>query len=294
MFLGKTTMPKSKTSSPARPARRRKPALPDRVDSAAAGAAPAAEAGVAALERGLSILAAFGTGAGTLSLAELAAATGFYKSTILRLCTSLLRLDFLQRLDDGRYRLGPPLFQLGRRYQQSFRLGDMVAPVLRELVARTGETASFYVRDGNRDTCLFRIESPRPVRDAGVAEGDTFPIDGSAGSRVLSAFLGASGPQHDAVRRELVIVTRQSKRVTGAGAVICPVFGVEGALVGTLVLSGPESRFTDAAAAAMKSLILEHAANLTRTLGGDPAVFSSGAGRPDRSRTTQAAAQRAR
>lgn len=234
-----------------------------------------AEPGVAALERGLSILDAFSKGADSLSLAELAAATGFYKSTILRLCASLLRLRFLQRLDDGRYRLGPAVFQLGRRYQQSFRLGDMVVPVLRELVTRSGETASFYVRDGDRDTCLYRVESPRPIRDAGVAEGDSFPIDSSAGSRVLSAFLGARGSRHEAVRRELVMVARQSKRVAGAAAVICPVFGVDKALAGTLVLSGPESRFTDPAAAAMKALIREQAAALTSALGGDAAVFTS-------------------
>ena len=241
-----------------------------------------AEAGVAALERGLAILDAFSAGAGTLSLAELAAATGLYKSTILRLCASLLRLGFLQRLDDGRYRLGPAVFQLGRRYQQAFRLGDVVLPVLRELVARSGETASFYVRDGERDTCLFRVESPRPIRDAGAGEGDTFPIDGSAGSRVLSAFLGARGAQHEAVRRQVVMVARQSKRVAGAAAVICPVFGVDNTLAGTLVLSGPESRFSDAAAAAMEALIREQAAALTNTLGGDPAFFRTADARAPR------------
>lgn len=235
----------------------------------------AAPAGVAALERGLLLLDAFSSGPGTLSLAELAAATGLYKSTILRLCASLLRLGFLQRLEDGRYRLGPALFRLGRRYQQSFRLGDLVTPVLRELVAGSGETAAFYVRDGERDTCLYRIESPRPIRDAGAAEGDTFPIDNSAGSRVLSAFLGARGAQHEAVRRELVVVTRQSQRVPGASAVICPVFASDNGLAGTLVLSGPQSRFTDKAIAAMKTLIRRQAANLTATLGGDPAIFQA-------------------
>jgi DNA-binding IclR family transcriptional regulator len=252
----------------------RKAAAPGAAGTArsAQDAAPA-EAGVAALERGLSILGAFSAGAGTLSLAELAAATGLYKSTILRLCASLLRMGFLQRLDDGRYRLGPAVFQLGRRYQQAFRLGDLVVPVLRELVARSGETASFYVRDGDRDTCLYRIDSPRPIRDAGVAEGDTFPIDNSAGSRVLSAFHGARGQKPAMAGRELVVVARESKRVAGAGAVICPVFGVDDALVGTLVMSGPESRFPGTAAAAMKAIIREQAAGLTRTLGGDPAVF---------------------
>ena len=129
------------------------------------------------------------------------------------------------------------------------------------------------VRDGERDTCLYRHESPRPVRDAGVAEGDSFAIDGSAGSRVLSAFLGARGAQHEAVRRQLVLVTRQSPRVPGAGAVICPVFAAEQRLAGTLVLSGPESRFTDAATQAMKRLIVAQASALTRALGGDTAAY---------------------
>jgi DNA-binding IclR family transcriptional regulator len=267
-------MKKSSEAAPTRPGRTR--TAPASASAARGAERPgAAEAGVAALERGLSILDAFSAGAGTLSLAELADATGLYKSTILRLCTSLLRLGFVQRLDDGRYRLGPAVFQLGRRYQQSFRLGDLVVPVLRELMGRSGETASFYVRDGERDTCLFRIESAHPIRDAGVAEGDSFPIDSSAGSRVLSAFLGAAGSKHKAVRSQLVVVARHSKRVLGAGAVICPVFGVDQALAGTLVLSGPEARFADPAAAAMKSMLLEQAALLTSNLGGDPAVFST-------------------
>jgi DNA-binding IclR family transcriptional regulator len=236
---------------------------------------PADAAGVAALERGLTLLAAFRDGEGTLTLAELAGLTGYYKSTILRLCASLLRMGFLQRLEDGRYRLGPALFLLGRRYQQSFRLGDLVVPVLRGLVEVTGESASFYIRDGERDTCLYRIESPRPVRDAGVSEGDSFPVDDSAGSRMLSAFGGAPGRQHEALRRQLVTVARRSKRIPGAAAVICPVFGVDQQLAGTLVVSGPESRFADAAVAGMKRLIVSHAAGLTRALGGDAAVYAS-------------------
>ncbi|HWP12839.1 MAG TPA: helix-turn-helix domain-containing protein, partial [Ramlibacter sp.] len=112
--MKKTSQPPAQ--SPGRP-RKALPSQAAPAARAAQGAAPA-EAGVATLERGLSILDAFSLGAGTLSLAELAGATGLYKSTILRLCASLLRLGFLQRLDDGRYRLGPAVFQLGRRYQQ--------------------------------------------------------------------------------------------------------------------------------------------------------------------------------
>src|SRR5512140_2517835 len=120
--------------------------------------------GVAALERGLTILGAFSAEAHALTLTELAHAAGFYKSTTLRLCDSLVRLQFLQRLDDGRFRLGPALFELGRVYQHSFEIGDYVRPALHRLVQRTGETASLYIRDGAHEVCLYRAESPHPLR----------------------------------------------------------------------------------------------------------------------------------
>ncbi|RVA25927.1 IclR family transcriptional regulator, partial [Mesorhizobium sp. M7D.F.Ca.US.004.03.1.1] len=75
--------------------------------------------GVAALDRAIAILDAFTTADRSLSLAEIAARTGLYKSTILRLANSLLRGRLLERLDDGRYRVGPATFRLGALYQRS-------------------------------------------------------------------------------------------------------------------------------------------------------------------------------
>lgn len=232
-----------------------------------------AQSGVAALERGLTILEAFKDSGDGLSLSELAGRTGLYKSTILRLCASFERFGYLQRFDDGTFRLGPAPFQLGRAYQQSFKLATATMPVLRALVAETGESASLYVRAGAYDVCLHRVESPHHVRDAGTAEGDRFPIDDSACSRVLSAFTDGAGRRHDPVRRQMVVPSRNSARVPGAAAVACPVFGVGQRLVGALLLSGPQSRFSAPAVANMKAAILKGASNLTRVLGGNAAVF---------------------
>jgi DNA-binding IclR family transcriptional regulator len=233
---------------------------------------------VAALERGLKILDAFRSGKGTLSLGELAEITGLYKSTILRLCASLQHLGFLQRLENGRFRLGPAVFQLGRVYQSSFRLADLVRPVLAGLAAKTGETASLYVRDGEWEVCLFRVDSPRPVRDAGIAEGDRFAIDNSACSRVISAFSGEPGREYDEARREFAVFARQTKRAPGTVAMASPVFGLEQKLVGALLVSGPELRFTVESIAATRSALIKHAADLTRALGGDASVFPAAEG----------------
>ena len=236
---------------------------------------PTAEPGVprvAALERGLSILAAF-HGASTLSLAELAQITGLYKSTILRLAASLQRLGFLQRLEDGRFRLGPAVFQLGRLYQASFRLGELVRPALRDLAAATGESASLYVREGTWEICLHRVDSAHAVRDAGIAEGDRFEIDDSACSRVLTAFSGALGSEYDIVRRDLAVFASQTRRAPGTAALACPVFGVGQTLIGALLVTGPEQRFTHALAE-IRIALLRQAVALTQALGGDAAMFS--------------------
>src|ERR1700733_13958598 len=77
--------------------------------------------GVAAVERALAILAAFQPDGAPRSLHDLAAKTGMYKSTILRLIASLERFNCVLRLPDGRYQLGPSLFHWGDIYRRSLK-----------------------------------------------------------------------------------------------------------------------------------------------------------------------------
>jgi len=90
--------------------------------------------GVAAVDRALTILAAFEGESEAMTLAALARRTGLYKSTLLRLMTSLQQFGYLLQLRDGRYQLGPMPFRLGAVYQRANRLHDRVVPVLRQLV----------------------------------------------------------------------------------------------------------------------------------------------------------------
>jgi hypothetical protein len=62
--------------------------------------------GVASADRVLTVLTAFRRGDDALELAELTRRTSLVKSTIMRLCISLEKFDLIERLDDGRYRLG--------------------------------------------------------------------------------------------------------------------------------------------------------------------------------------------
>ncbi|MHA1569746.1 MAG: IclR family transcriptional regulator [Alphaproteobacteria bacterium] len=228
--------------------------------------------GVAALERGLRIIGELGRAGGDAqSLAALAKSTGFYKSTILRLCVSLQRYGYIRRLADGRFLLGPAPFQLGGIYQASFRLEDYVNPVLVRLELENQESSSFFIRDQDSRICLFRVDSAREVRHA-VREGDNLPLRHGAGGLVLLAFAGETGEAFDRIREDLTAVTL-GMRNPDVGAIACPVFRFGGVLVGAVSLSGPCWRFTETAVAEMRTRLLEAARELTVALGGSSLPF---------------------
>ena len=203
--------------------------------------AKAGESRVEAVERALTILEAFEERENALSLAGLAEKTGFYKSTILRLAASLERYGYLTRERGGLYRLGPSLWRLGSLYRRSFDLGEHVRPELRTMVEATTETASFYVREGSERVCLYRINSPRPVRHH-LDEGVRLPLQRGAAGRVLLAVDGAGGEPYASIRdaRHHVSLGERDPEI---GAAAVPVHDVGGNVRGALSVSALLSRF---------------------------------------------------
>ncbi|MBU8536405.1 IclR family transcriptional regulator [Falsiroseomonas tokyonensis] len=217
----------------------------------------APESGVAAVDRALTILGAFREGDAALSLAELAARTGLYKSTILRLLASLERARCVSRLADGRWALGPMLFHWGTLYARSLPVERHLPALLAALAQRSGETASFWVRHADQRLCLARVRSPNRIGDD-LAAGDLIPLPAGAGGRVLSA----------ADPRALGVVATFGERNPETAAVAAAVFGPGGSLAGALGLSGPKARI-EAQRAAHLAAVAEAASDLTRRLGGD-------------------------
>lgn len=197
--------------------------------------------GVEAVDRALSLLAAFREGDDAVTLAELARRTGLYKSTALRLLASLASANLVERDANAAWRLGPELWRLGTLYRARFDLDRVIRPALAELVKATGETASFYVREGRQRICLYRHNSPRPVRHH-LEEGLRLPLNRGAGGRVLLAFGGARGPVYDRIRREGAYVS-MGERDPELGAASVPLFDGEGRLRGALSVSALISRF---------------------------------------------------
>lgn len=217
--------------------------------------------GAAAVDRALSLLAAFRAGDGPLTLAELSERTRLYKSTALRLLASLEHAGLLQRGPSGLYALGPEVARLHAIYCASFSLESQVLPVLRDLVNRTRESAAFHVRQGEQRRVLARVDSPHLLRDH-IRAGDLLPLNRGSGGRVLMAFGGARGKVYEQARQD-GYVELSGDRVPDVGGVSAPVFGADGQLVGALTLTYPVTRRHDDFAAQVRDAA--HA--LSRALG---------------------------
>jgi DNA-binding IclR family transcriptional regulator len=216
--------------------------------------------GVAAVDRALAVLMCFREGDGSLSLAEIAERTKMAKSTVLRLLASLQHHGLAQRVDDRRYMLGPSVAWLYGIYIGSFSLEAAALPALRQLMAATGESTAFHVRQGDKRLTLFRVESPQPIRDHGRA-GDIFPLERGSGGRVLLAFAGTKGAIYEKIRREgyVALVGDRMPELAGISA---PVFKAGGELVGAVTLTMPAMRYTAKHIPAVRAAAREISARL--------------------------------
>jgi DNA-binding IclR family transcriptional regulator len=225
------------------------------------------DSGAASVDRAFTIMSVFDKDAPFLTLAEISRRTGFYKSTILRLISSLEKAGFVRKSLDGRYSVGPEPLRLSSLYQSSFRLRDILLPHLEHLSKASSETSSFYICDNSWRVILYRVEPSRAVR-VSVREGDRFPIQYGASGKVLSAFTQIENPLFQDVREQMWAESF-GERDPETSSVSVPVFGVGGVLHGALTLSGPRDRFNREAIQKMLGGLIQSAINATQELGGD-------------------------
>ena len=201
--------------------------------------------GVAAVERALAILDCFESYQESLPLKTIAQKTGLYKSTILRLCVSLESYGYLRRREDGDFQLGPTLWRLGALYRNRFDVATHVRPVLKRLSEATGESASFYVRDGDARICLMRHNSSQAIRHH-LEEGVRLPLNLGAAGHLIQAYTDGSDPKTEEIKACGYAISL-GERDPNTVSIAVPVLGRGDAFMGALVVSGLGTRFDEAA-----------------------------------------------
>ena len=152
---------------------------------------------VESLARGLDVLRAFDASHRSMSLADVAAATGLARPTARRLLLTLEELGYV-RSAGGAFSLTPKVVTLGTAYVASLGLWDIARPHLEALVAQTGESSSMAQLDGSDIIYVARVSVPKIIA-LRVDIGTLFPAPQTSQGKVLLAALPAE--ELDAVLR---------------------------------------------------------------------------------------------
>lgn len=217
--------------------------------------------------RAMKVLDAFALGESHLTLAELSRRCQLHKTTALRIARTLAQSGYLVQREDGDWRLGPATGWLGARYQAGFDVQNVLEPALRSLTLASGESAAFYVREGNVRTCLVRVEGPQALRHH-ARMGEGLPLDKGSPGRVILAFSGAPGELYEAIRQR-GFHWSIGEREQGVATISAPVFGKHWRLLGSVCVSGPASRLPQQKLEEMAKTVIAAANQLSYALAGN-------------------------
>ncbi|HLG62459.1 MAG TPA: IclR family transcriptional regulator C-terminal domain-containing protein [Ktedonosporobacter sp.] len=142
---------------------------------------------IEALARGLSVIRAFGPSRSTMTLSEVAAATGLARPTARRMLLTLEELGYV-RASQGGFALTPRVLELGMAYIGSINIWDIARPHMEQLVAHTNESSSIAQLDGSDVVYVARVAVPKIITIA-VTIGTRFPALQTSLGKVLLAEL---------------------------------------------------------------------------------------------------------
>ena len=219
---------------------------------------------VQSLERGLAVIRAFGADTPSLTLSDVARATGLTRAATRRFLLTLGDLGYV-RTDGRRFELTARVLELGYAFLSSLSLPEVAEPHLERLVSEVHESSSVSVLDGDDIVYVARVPTSRIMR-VSINVGTRFPAYATSMGRVLlsgmgpdelDAFLARAELRRLAshtitdeqrLRAELAGVRRQGWAIVdqeleeGLRSVAAPIRDREGRVVAAVNLSAHASR----------------------------------------------------
>ncbi|MEU7781152.1 IclR family transcriptional regulator [Micromonospora parva] len=122
-----------------------------------------AEPGRSVTSKVLALLDAFSPATPALTLSELARRTGMPLPTVYRRAAELVAWGALERGDDGRYRIGLRLWEVGSLAPRGLGLRELALPVMEDLYEVTHENVQLAVRQGLELVFIERIAGRHAV-----------------------------------------------------------------------------------------------------------------------------------
>lgn len=156
-------------------------------EEAVSGESQRADHYVQSLERGLSVITAFGPDSPQMTLSDVARAAALTRAAARRFLLTLVDLGYV-RTDGKLFELTPRVLDLGYAYLSSISLPGVAEPHLEHLVAETHESSSMSVLDGRDIVYVARVPTSR-IMTVAINVGTRFPAYATSMGRVLLAGL---------------------------------------------------------------------------------------------------------
>jgi IclR family pca regulon transcriptional regulator len=168
---------------------------------------------VRSLDRGLAVIRAFSAEAPSLTLSDVARATGLTRAAARRFLLTLEALGYVAS-DGRRFHLRPKVLELGYAYLSSLSFEEVALEHMRELVEEVHESSSASVLDGTEIVYVARVPAKR-IMSIGLNVGTRLPAFCTSMGRVLLAALPEASL--DNYFRKAELEARTSRTVTDEG-----------------------------------------------------------------------------
>jgi DNA-binding IclR family transcriptional regulator len=228
-----------------------------------------------------------------VALKKLAQATKLHPSTAHRILTAMVNDRMVERVDQGNYRLGIRLLELGNLVKARISVREHALPFMRELHAAIGEAVNLSVRRDDEIVYVERTSSGRALMRVVNIVGARAPLhitavgklflmeDGTEGLRAYAERTRLPGPTRNSLTT-VAALEKEFEKIRKAGyaldaeeaeiGVRCIAAGVRddtGAMISGLSVSAPAERMK----LAWAGLVRETAERISRAVGfqGKPA-----------------------
>ena len=216
--------------------------------------------------KAFSVLDAFTDDKKEWGVRELATKTGYNKSTVYRLLSTLVSLNVVQQNDNEKYQLGSKLFELGNRVSIYKSLRNLTNTPIQKVALEIQETILLGIL---KEQQVFHINKADSLQGLKISTsiGSYAPINGSAIGKLLLAFASPDAQKAflDSVtlkpftkntitstlklREELQLIQQQKfaldieESELGLVCIAIPIYNNKGKVIASISASGPSSRF---------------------------------------------------
>jgi len=260
------------------------------------------------IDRMMKLLDVLANEPGSVSLKDLARATGLHPSTAHRILNDMVLGRFVDRGDQaGSYRLGMRLLELGNVVKARLSVREVALEPMRDLHRTTGQAVNLSVRQGDEIVYVERAYSERSGMQVVRAIGGRAPLHLTSSGKLFLANddprlvrgyatrTGLAGHTRNSItdvarlERELSLVrsrgyARDNEELElGVRCIAAPIRDDSGQIIAGLSVSAPAERLQDG----WIDQLLATAGSISAGLGhfAPPALVATAAGETDTGRT---------